>query len=507
VVVSGERVLSVDALRLGALRAASALDAAGVGLGDKVGLVLRNDFPYLQTTIATGLLGAAAVPVNWHGSHGDVDFVLSHAEAKVVVVHEDLADRATSAARRGTRLVVVPTPPELAQAYPRSSGDEAALPEHDLWDDWLDAHEPWGEAPRSTPSSVIYTSGTTGRPKGVERAQSTPEQMQATAQLAATLLGVAPGGRVLVPLPLYHAAPNAAALFAVHAGASLVLQPRFDAEELLALIERHRITSLVAVPTMFVRLLKLADSVRQRYDLTSLQHVSHTAAPCPPDVKRRMIQWWGPIICEYYGATETGAVTFCDSAEWLAHPGTVGRAVPGAIVKVLDEAGSEVPTCETGEIYARLTTFSDFTYAKQDDRRREIDRAGLVTIGDVGYLDEDDFLFLCDRKSDMVIFGGTNVYPAEIEAVLFDMPDVEDCAVFGIPDENYGEVIAAAVQPVDGATLSEAAVIAYLIPRLASYKVPRVVEIRGDLPREASGKIFKRRLRDQYKTPTDQVGR
>ena len=503
-VVSGERVLSVGALRLGALRAASALNAAGVGLGDNVGLVLRNDFPYLQTTIATGLLGAAVVPVNWHGSHDDIDFVLAHAEAKVVVVHEDLADRVASAARRGTRVIVVPTPPELARAYPRSRDDKAAVPEHEVWDDWLDAHEPWAETPRSLPSSVIYTSGTTGRPKGVRRAQATPEQMQAMAQLAARLLGVAPGGRVLIPLPLYHAAPNAASLFAVQAGAGLVLQPRFDAEELLALIERHRITSLVAVPTMFVRLLKLGDDVRQRYDLSSLENVSHTAAPCPPNVKRRMIEWWGPIINEYYGATETGAVTFCDSEEWLAHPGTVGRAVPGAIVKVLDEAGSEVPIRETGEIYVRLTTFSDFTYAKQDDRRHEIDRSGLVTIGDVGYFDEDGFLFLCDRKSDMVIFGGTNVYPAEIEAVLFEMPDVEDCAVFGIPDEDYGEVIAAAVQPVDGKTLSEADVIAYLGPRVASYKMPRVVEIRADLPREATGKIFKRRLRDQYKASAHQ---
>jgi long-chain acyl-CoA synthetase len=218
-----------------------------------------------------------------------------------------------------------------------------------------------------------------------------------------------------------------------------------------------------------------------------------------------MIEWWGPIVNEYYGATETGAVTFCDSEEWLAHPGTVGRAVPGAIVKILDDAGAELAVGETGEVYARLTTFSDFTYAKQDVRRQEIDRAGLVTIGDVGYVDGDGFLFLCDRKNDMVIFGGTNVYPAEIEAVLFEMPDLEDCAVFGIPDEDYGEVIAAAVQPVEGASLTESDVIAYLAERVASYKVPRVVEIRGDLPREASGKIFKRRLRDQHKASASPV--
>jgi long-chain acyl-CoA synthetase len=249
---------------------------------------------------------------------------------------------------------------------------------------------------------------------------------------------------------------------------------------------------------MFVRLLKIPAEIRDRYDLSSLQHVSHTAAPCPPDVKRRMIEWWGPIIYEYYGATETGAVTFCTSGEWLAHPGTVGHAVPGAIVKVLDEAGTEVQTGVTGEIYARLTTFSDFTYAKQDDRRRDIDRAGLVTIGDMGYLDDEGFLFLCDRKSDTVIFGGTNIYPAEIEAVLIGMPDVEDCAVFGIPDEDYGEVVAAVVQPVVGATLTTEDVVTYLAARVASYKIPRAVQVRDTLPREASGKIFKRRLRAEY---------
>jgi long-chain acyl-CoA synthetase len=214
-----------------------------------------------------------------------------------------------------------------------------------------------------------------------------------------------------------------------------------------------------------------------------------------------MIDWWGPIIGEYYGATEVGAVTFCDSHEWLAHPGTVGRAVPGAVVKVLDDQGAEVPNGHVGDVYARLTTFSDFTYSKQDDRRREIEHDGLVTIGDIGYLDDDGFLHLCDRKNDMVIFGGTNVYPAEIEAVLFEMPDVEDCAVFGIPDDDYGEVIAAAVQPVPTSSMTEADVIAYLAERVASYKVPRVVEIRDDLPREASGKIFKRRLRDAYLVP------
>jgi long-chain acyl-CoA synthetase len=319
------------------------------------------------------------------------------------------------------------------------------------------------------------------------------------AALAARLLGVAPGSRVLVPLPLYHAAPNATALFAAQIGATIVLQARFDPEALLALIERFRITSLVAVPTMFVRLLKLDETIRGRYDLGSLVHVSHTAAPCPPEVKRRMIDWLGPVLHEYYGSTEIGAVVACTSEEWLSHPGTVGRPVDGAVVKILREDGRAAETGEIGDVYARLTTFSDFTYASQDDERREIDADGLVTIGDIGYLDADGYLYLCDRKSDMLIFGGTNVYPAEIEAVLIEMPEISDCAVFGIPDEEFGEVVAAAVEAQDGVTVTEADVLDFLRPRVATYKLPRHIDIVEQLPREASGKILKRKLRDRHR--------
>jgi long-chain acyl-CoA synthetase len=276
------------------------------------------------------------------------------------------------------------------------------------------------------------------------------------------------------------------------------LQPRFDPEAFLALVEQHRISCTQLVPTMFVRLLKLPDAVRNKYDLSSLEHVAHTAAPCPPDVKRAMIEWWGPVLYEHYGATETGSVTLCSSEEWLAHPGTVGRPVDDAIVKVLDDRGQEVPIGAIGDIYVRLNILSDFTYEKDEERRREIDSCGLVTVGDIGYLDEDGFLFLCDRKSDVVIVGGSNVYPAEVEAVLYQMPGVQDCAVFGVPDLDYGEALTAVVQLDPDATASADEVRTFLRTRVNHYKVPRFIEFRNQLPREDSGKLFKRRLRDEY---------
>jgi long-chain acyl-CoA synthetase len=252
------------------------------------------------------------------------------------------------------------------------------------------------------------------------------------------------------------------------------------------------------VPTMFVRLLKLPDTVKKKYDLSSLKFVVHAAAPCPVHVKQAMIEWWGPVIYEYYGGTETGAVVFCNSAEWLAHPGTVGKAVEGAQVRVLGENGEELSQGATGEIVCRTHTIPDFTYHGDDEKRRKAEKAGLISLGDVGYLDADGFLYLCDRAKDMIISGGVNIYPAEIEAELHKMPGVGDCAVFGIPDDEFGEQVCAVVQKLPGATISESDVRAFLRERIAGYKVPKRVEFRTDLPREDSGKIFKRKLREPF---------
>jgi long-chain acyl-CoA synthetase len=347
---------------------------------------------------------------------------------------------------------------------------------------------------------MIYTSGTTGMPKGVRRAPWAPEAMAARQRSMAQCFGMSPDApvRTVITGPMYHVVPNICGLTAALYDGLVVLQPRFDAEQLLALIERHGINAVHLVPTMFVRLLRLPEAVRERYDLSSLKFVCHGAAPCPPDVKRRMIDWLGPIVHEYYGATESGAVFYHDSHEALRKPGTVGRTVEGGRVEIHDAAGNALPTGEIGEIYLRLAHWPDFTYHNNDAKRREIERDGLITIGDMGYLDEDGYLFLCDRANDMVISGGVNIYPAEIEAVLIDMPGVHDCAVFGIPDEEFGESLCAYVEPLDGAPLDAGAVRAYLKERIANYKVPKVVEFSADLPREDTGKIFKRRLREPY---------
>jgi long-chain acyl-CoA synthetase len=252
------------------------------------------------------------------------------------------------------------------------------------------------------------------------------------------------------------------------------------------------------VPIMFVRLLKLSAETRRKYDLSSLAFVTHAAAPCPVEVKQQMISWWGPVINEYYGATETGAVIFHTSAEALRKPGTVGRTIDGGIVRIYDEQGHVLGPTQAGEVYLRLDGYPDFTYHGRDEQRRAIERDGLLATGDVGYLDEDGYLFLCDRKKDMVISGGVNIYPAELEAVLLTIPGVHDCAVFGIPDEEYGETLCAYIEPEPGRTLNVREVRAFLADKLARYKIPKVIEFHCDLPREDSGKIFKRKLRVPY---------
>jgi long-chain acyl-CoA synthetase len=349
-------------------------------------------------------------------------------------------------------------------------------------------------------SSMIYTSGTTGHPKGVKRLNLGPEFAEAVARVSREVLGFAPGRpiRAVITGPLYHSAPNFYGLRAVREGALVILQPRFDAERLLQLIERYRITHLHTVPTMFVRLLRLPEAVRRSYDLSSLQWVAHGAAPCPTYVKRAMIKWWGPVITENYGGTETGFATFHTAEEALRKPGTVGRPLTEVSIRVCDDDGRELPPGGIGEVYVRLPGWADFTYHGMPEKRREIERDGFVSLGDVGYLDKGGYLFLCDRKRDMVISGGVNIYPAEIEAVLLALPGVRDCAVFGIPHEEFGETVCACIEPEPGTALDEDRLRSLLRERLADFKVPRVIRFERDLPREDSGKIIKRKLRDPY---------
>jgi long-chain acyl-CoA synthetase len=347
---------------------------------------------------------------------------------------------------------------------------------------------------------MIYTSGTTGRPKGVQRAPADAEFQASMARVIQAGFGISAHGdfTALMTGPMYHSAPNSYGLTAVRNGARVVLQPRFDAEDLLATIERERISHMHVVPTMFVRLLRLPEEVRRRYDVSSLEFVVHGAAPCPPAVKRAMIDWWGPVINEYYGSTETSLITVQTSEEALARPGSVGRPMPGATVRIYDDEGRVLPTGEVGEIYMRHSLVVDFTYRGRDDARAEVERDGLITCGDVGYLDEDGYLYLCDRKRDMVISGGVNIYPAEIEAALLQMPEVRDCAVFGIPHEEFGETLCAYVEPQAGASPSPEEIRIYLASHISDYKIPRLIELRPSLPREDTGKIFKRKLREPY---------
>ncbi len=495
VVRFGEREIPHDELTAQAAKIAGALSASGVDHGDRVALVLRNEPTFLALSAACPLIGAVPVPVNWHSRGRELRHVLSHSRSRAVFVHSDLTTGVEESLPEGVPLIEVPVPPETAAHY----GDAPATGRHPLLDDWIGDAKPHGGQAGSARMSVIYTSGTTGLAKGVLRDAMTPEQSQQVAAVTLAAMGLRPGMRTLITAPMYHAAPNSQGLFALALGIELTIMPRFAPEEFLRLVEAQRITHAQTVPTMFVRLLALPDEVRARYDLSSLECVVHAAAPCPVHVKRRMIEWFGPVILEYYGATEIGIVVACDSHEWLAHEGTVGRPLADADIHVFNPAGERLPRGETGEVYIRPPGYwPGFTYLDQEDRRREIDRDGYITIGDIGRLDEDGFLHLSDRARDMVISGGANIYPAEIEACLLELEGVRDVAVFGIPDDDFGEALAAHVDADPSAGLTEAAVRDHVETRLAGFKVPKVVVFDDGLPREETGKIFKRRIRQRY---------
>ncbi len=501
-IVSGGRRIAADRLMSRAWRAASGLAALGVGPGDTVALCLRNDLPFFEASFAAGRLGAYATPVNWHATEPEARYLFENSGAKAIVIHADLLVAVRGAVPPDVPLFVVETPVEIAEAY-GIAFDLRQIPE-DLtaWASWLEGFSEHTGAAAAGPGTIIYTSGTTGQPKGVRRHPPTPEQAASSLRIAHRTFGLdrsAPDDIVTVMTgPMYHSAPNAYGLACARLGARVILQPRFDAENLLSLIEAEQVTHLHMVPIMFNRLLKLPADIKSRYDLSSLRYVVHAAAPCPPPTKRAMIDWWGPIISEYYGATETGIVVLCDSEEWLAHPGTVGKPLPEADVRVIDADGLPLPPHDVGEIVARITQGADFTYHGDDAKRRGAEKAGLIAPGDVGYFDDDGFLYLCDRVKDMIISGGVNIYPAEIEAELHKMPGVADCAVFGIPDEEYGEAVFAVVQTMPGVELSENDVRAYLRGQIAGHKLPKRVDFQQDLPREDSGKIFKRKLREPF---------
>jgi long-chain acyl-CoA synthetase len=491
----GERAIPQSELTAQAAQVAAALDEAGVRHGDRVGIVLRNEPAFLTLSAACGLMGAVPVPVNWHSRDLELRHVLAHSGAKVVFVHSDLVAGVEAVLPDGATIVEVPVPEELADRCGRAT----VTGRHDLFEEWFAGHGPYAQPLGSAPLSLIYTSGTTGLAKGVLRSPMEPEQSRQVAAATLEAMGLRPGMRTLVTAPMYHAAPNAQSLFALALGIPLTIMPRFEPEEFLRLVEVHEISHAQVVPTMFVRLLELPEDVRARYDLSTLDCVVHAAAPCPVHIKRRIIEWFGPIILEYYGSTEIGIVVTCDSHEWLAHPGTVGRPFRGSDLHVFDSSGHLLAPGQTGEIYVRPPDYwPGFTYLDQEDKRREIERDGYISIGDVGHVDEDGYLYLSDRARDMVISGGVNIYPAEIEACLLELEGVRDVAVFGIPDDEFGEALAAHVDADPSLAITEDTVRDHVRSRLASFKVPNIVVFDPDLPREESGKIFKRRIRERY---------
>ena len=365
------------------------------------------------------------------------------------------------------------------------------------------ADEPAGQV---LAGPMFYTSGTTGRPKGVRNALTRAGLPASTWALvtagAIENLGLPTDGVTLLCGPAYHSAQWAFAMFPLLAGGTIVMRARFDPAETLTLIDGYHVTNLHLVPTQMLRLLRLPDAVRARFSGESLRVVYHGAAPCPPDVKRQMLAWWGPKLVEYYGGTEGAMLSTITAEDWLAHPTSVGKPWPSVEVLVLDDDGTPCAVGEVGTLYVRNRLGMDFEYYGDPAKTDAAHHApGVFTLGDVGYLDADGYLHLSDRRIDLIISGGVNIYPAETEGVLATHPAVRDVAVFGIPDDEYGEAVHAAVQLEDGVTASDALVgdlLAFCRQRLAGYKVPRSIDFEAELPRHPTGKLYKRLLRDRY---------
>jgi long-chain acyl-CoA synthetase len=461
----------------------------GLVQGDHVAIMLENDPRFVEIMWAAVRAGLYYTPINWHLTAGEAAYIINDCEAKALITSSTLASVARDLDHQAvpgltTRLMI---------------GDPIAGFEH--YDDAIGARPPEPLADEAEGLGMFYSSGTTGRPKGIKWPLGLePLGTRADPVLGMLgLLGVGDGDVYLSPAPLYHTAPANFTVSATRIGATVVVMERFDPEDCLRAIERYHVTHGQFVPTMFVRMLKLPEAMRKAYDLSSLRAVIHAAAPCPIEIKRQMIEWWGPIILEYYAASEGAGGTFITSQEWLAHPGSVGRSVVGKAV-VLDDDRREVPVGEIGTIW--FLGGLPFEYHNDPDKTAEARTSdGLATTGDMGYIDADGYIYLTDRKSYMIISGGVNIYPQEAENVLAVHPKVLDVAVFGVPNPEMGEEVKAVVQPVDWADAGpalEVELISYCKEQLASYKCPRTVDFDKELPRLDNGKLYKRQLRDRY---------
>ncbi|HET9730784.1 MAG TPA: AMP-binding protein, partial [Acidimicrobiia bacterium] len=423
-----------------------ALRAAGMQPGDTVAAVLPNGAHPFHLYLAALQAGFRYVPINYRLSAPEVAYILTDSEAKVFVSHERSAELASAAAQE-------------AGIAADKRWAHGTIPGFRAFGEAVDAQPTTLPEDRRTGASMHYTSGTTGKPKGVKRPlpEIDPDTSAELFTFLLQLFGIPPndGNVHLSTSPNYHTAVTTFAGNSLHMKHTVVCMDRWDAEETLRLIERYRCSHTHMVPTQFIRMLQLPDDVKRRYDVSSMKWAIHAAAPCPVDTKRKMLEWWGPVIWEYYAATEGGG-TIAPPDEWLKYPGTVGRAWPTSDLKITDDDGKVQPTGEPGTVWMRMGA-GTFEYKGDAEKtRKSQDADGYFTVGDVGYLNEDGYLFLCDRKSDMIIAGGVNIYPAEIEGCIHEHPQVADVAVFGIPDDDMGEQIKAVVEPRPGVAADDA---------------------------------------------------
>lgn len=462
--------------------------AAGLQPGDHVAFCLENHPRFLAVAWGAHYAGLYYTAISSRLTPPEVAYIVNDCGARAFITSRLMAEVGSG--------IIADTP----QVEMRLVID-GSLPGHEPYEQVVAEASPTPLDDRPEGMDMLYSSGTTGRPKGVKvplpgKTLGTPGPLQA---LLEGLFGVSSDTVYLSPAPLYHAAPLRFCMGIHRAGGTVVVMEHFDAEEALKLIERHRVTHSQWVPTMFVRMLKLDPSIREKYDLSSLRVAVHAAAPCPVAVKEQMIQWWGPVIHEYYAGTEGNGFCYASSEDWLAHKGTVGKPLLGEL-HIVGEGGDELPTGETGTVY--FGGGATFEYHNDPEKTASARNAdGWSTLGDVGYTDEDGFLYLTDRQAYMIITGGVNVYPQEAENILTMHPAVYDVAVFGVPDEEFGEQVKAVVQPMEmdlaGPEL-ERDLIEYCRAHLAHVKCPRTIDFEAELPRHPTGKLYKRILKDRY---------
>ena len=464
----------------------------GLREGDAVAILMENNEHYHTMMWAARRAGLYYVPINSHLTAAEAAYIIDNSSAKAII---------GSAALR-------PVLERLGENLPNGLPELLIITDGSLRG-WLSYPECVAGQPDTPIGDEIegdllqYSSGTTGRPKGIKRPLPHLPPSQAPG-LMTMLVSVwaNPEGVYLSPAPLYHTAPSVWSMTFQAAGIPVVVMERFDAEGTLDAIQKHRVTHAQFVPVMFTRMLKLPEDVRNSYDLSSLERVMHAAAPCPVEIKKQMIDWWGPIVDEYYASSEAHGSTLITAEDWLAHPGSVGKPMTGGL-HILDEEGNELPAGEAGEIYFESAT--TFEYLNDPDKTASsTSRQGWRTVGDIGYLDEDGYLYLTDRRHHMIISGGVNIYPQEAENLLVTHPRVMDAAVFGIPDDEMGQSVKAAVQLVDPTEASERLadeLMVWLRERLAHYKCPRSISFEETLPRTDTGKLYKQSLIAKYSAP------